>query len=348
MTADAIEVDSLNNAVLRRLFRTMSLIRQFETTASRLMASGSLPGFLHVSIGQEAVAAGVCDVLERDDYMTTTHRGHGHCIAKGATLPEMMAELFGRKEGYCGGRSGSMHIADPSIGILGANAIVGAGIPIAVGAGFSARARQTSQVSVAFFGEGAVAEGVFHESLNLAALWKLPVLFVCENNGYAEMSPISVHLATEDVADFAAPYGIPGIQVDGNDVLAVRAATMQAVARARGGDGPTLLECKTYRWHGHYEGDPQRYRDKGEVAAWRDKDPLARLADSVTEDAALTQELGSISDEASQLVEAAVRWAEAAEPPDLLSVGAHVYRQPEAFMKSSAGARLTMSKGVTS
>ena len=347
MTVGATAVQNVDGDVIKRLFRTMALIREFETTASRLMASGSLPGFLHVSIGQEAVAAGVCDVLERDDYMTTTHRGHGHCIAKGGTLPEMMAELYGRREGYCGGRSGSMHIADPSVGILGANAIVGAGIPIAVGGGFSARARGTAQIAVAFFGEGAVAEGAFHESLNLAALWKLPVLFVCENNGYAEMSPISVHLATQDVADFAAPYGIPGIRVDGNDVLAVRAATEQAAARARAGDGPTLLECKTYRWHGHYEGDPQRYRDKAEVAAWREKDPLVRLMASVKEDAAFTRALEDLAQNARQVVEAAVRLAESAEAPDPLSVGADVYRHPEAFMKTSTGARLVTPEGVT-
>ncbi len=348
MRVDAIGAPDASDEVVRRLFRTMAVIRQFETTASRLMAAGSLPGFLHVSLGQEAVAAGVCDMLERDDYITTTHRGHGHCIAKGGTPRAMMAELYGKKDGYCGGRSGSMHIADPSIGILGANAIVGAGIPIAVGAGFSARARQTSQVSVAFFGEGAVAQGVFHESLNLAALWKLPVIFVCENNGYAEMSPISLHLATENVADFAAPYGIPGVTVDGNDVLAVRTATEEAVSRARAGGGPTLLECKTYRWHGHFEGDPQRYRDKAEVAAWREKDPLARLVASVNKDAALANELQSISAEASKLIEDAVRWAEAAASPDPLMVGADVYRQPGPFLTNSTGARLMTAGGVTS
>lgn len=348
MRTDAIDATGVNHEVIRRLFRTMAVIRQFEATASRLMAAGSLPGFLHVSLGQEAVAAGICDPLERDDYITTTHRGHGHCIAKGGTPRAMMAELYGKKDGYCGGRSGSMHVADPSVGILGANAIVGAGIPIAVGAGFSARARQTSQVSVAFFGEGAVAQGVFHESLNIAALWKLPVVFVCENNGYAEMSPISVHLATENVADFASAYGIPGVTVDGNDVLAVRTAAKEAVSRARAGDGPTLLECKTYRWHGHYEGDPQRYRDKAEVAAWREKDPLARLLASVSEDAALADELQSISAEASELIDDAVRYAEAAESPDPLTVGADVYRQPASFLKNSTGARLMTVEGVPS
>lgn len=334
--------------VAKRLYGTMALIREFETVAGRLMASGTLPGFLHVSIGQEAVAAGVCDVLERDDNLTTTHRGHGHCIAKGAAVNGMMAELFGKSDGYCGGRSGSMHVADPSVGILGANAIVGAGIPIAVGGAFTAKSRGTRQVAVTFFGEGAVAEGVFHESLNIAALWKLPVIFVCENNGYAEMSPISVHLANQQVADFATPYGIPGVTVDGNDVLAVRAAAEQAVDRARAGEGPSLIECKTYRWHGHYEGDPQRYRDKGEVAAWREKDPLARLMSTVQADSDLSAELNALADRAVREVAAAVDAAKASEPPDPRSIGADVYRQPEAFANTSAGARLIFSEDTQS
>jgi TPP-dependent pyruvate/acetoin dehydrogenase alpha subunit len=316
---------------VRRLYRTMALIRQFETTASRLMASGSLPGFLHVSIGQEGVAAGICDVLESDDFITSTHRGHGHCIAKGGGLEPMMAELYGRSGGYCGGRSGSMHIADPKLGILGANAIVGAGIPIAVGGAFSARARGTTQVAVAFFGEGAVAEGAFHESLNVAALWKLPVIFVCENNGYAELSPVSVHLSAKDVVDFAAPYRMPGVQVDGNDVLAVRAAAAEAVERARAGEGPTLIECKTYRWHGHFEGDPQRYREKTEVAAWREKDPLVRLMAEVSDNGAMVADMEAASEEARQLVDAAVRWAEADAHPETSAILADVYRDPSAF-----------------
>ncbi len=327
-TAAAVRQDG---ETVRRLYRTMSLIRQFETTASRLMASGKLPGSVHISIGQEGVAAGICDALEADDYITSTHRGHGHCIAKGGGMEPMMAELYGRSGGYCGGRSGSMHIADPKRGILGANAIVGAGIPIAVGGAFSARARGTGQVAVAFFGEGAVAEGAFHESMNIAALWKLPVLFVCENNGYAELSPVSVHLSAKDVVDFAAPYGMAGVQVDGNDVLAVREVAEQAVARARAGEGPTLIECKTYRWHGHFEGDPQRYRDKAEVASWREKDPLVRLMAKAAEDEALTSQLEAVTQEAQDLVAAAVRWAEDDAHPESSAVVADVYRDPSAF-----------------
>ena len=240
------------------LLRVMLEIRHFEMKAGSLFAAGQLPGFIHLSIGQEAVAAGVSSVLRPDDYITTTHRGHGHCLAKGGGLLPMMAELYGSSEGYLKGRSGSMHIADPSIGILGANAIVGAGIPIAVGAAFSAAVRGEDRVSVAFFGEGAVAQGVFHESMNLAAVWGLPMIFVCENNQYAELSHVSVHLSAADVADFAAPYRMPAEQVDGNDVLAVQSAAERAVERARPGGGPALIECRPCRWRGHFEGGPQR------------------------------------------------------------------------------------------
>ncbi len=260
-----------------RLYRTMVAIRGFETSSERLLKRGELTGNVHLSIGQEAVAAGVCDVLRRDDHITTTHRGHGHCIAKGGEPERMFAELLGRETGYCGGKAGSMHIADPATGNLGATAIVGGGIAIAAGAALSAQVRGTDGVAVAFFGEGAVAEGSFHEALNLAAVWDLPLVLVCENNGYAELTPVAVHLRAQ-VHELAAPHGIPGVQVDGNDVLAVRAAADAAVARARAGDGPSLLECATYRWSGHYVGDPERYRTKEEVAAWRERDPLPRLA----------------------------------------------------------------------
>ena len=260
-----------------RLYRTMVAIRGFETSSERLLKRGELTGNVHLSIGQEAVAAGVCDVLRRDDHITTTHRGHGHCLAKGGDPERMYAELLGRATGYCGGKAGSMHIADPATGNLGATAIVGGGIAIAAGAALSAQVRGTDGVAVAFFGEGAVAEGSFHEALNLAAVWNLPLVLVCENNGYAELTPVAVHLRAQ-VHELATPHGIPGMQVDGNDALAVRAAADAAVARARAGDGPSLLECATYRWSGHYVGDPERYRSKEEVAAWRERDPLPRVA----------------------------------------------------------------------
>jgi len=260
-----------------RLYRTMATIRGFEMSSERLLKRGELTGNVHLSIGQEAVAAGVCDVLRRDDHITTTHRGHGHCIAKGGDPERMFAELLGRATGYCGGKAGSMHIADPATGNLGATAIVGGGMAMAAGAALSAQVRGTGGVAVAFFGEGAVAEGSFHEALNLAAVWDLPLVLVCENNGYAELTPVALHLRAK-VHELAAPHGIPGVQVDGNDALAVRAATETAVARARAGDGPSLLECATYRWSGHYVGDPERYRAAEEVAAWRERDPLPRLA----------------------------------------------------------------------
>ncbi|GAA4236166.1 alpha-ketoacid dehydrogenase subunit alpha/beta [Actinomadura meridiana] len=265
-----------------RLYRTMALIRGFETEAARLLRSGALTGNLHLSLGQEAVAAGVCDVLTPADTITTTHRGHGHCLAKGGDPRRMFAELAGRRTGYCKGRAGSMHIADPGSGILGATAIVGGGLPIAVGAAWSAQVRGVADVAVAFFGDGAVAEGAFHESLNLAALWRLPVVFVCENNQYAELLPVGMHLAA-DPYRYAEPYGIPGVRVDGNDVVAVRAAADEAVRRARRGEGPTLLEAVTYRWSGHYEGDPERYRDRAEVEEWKGRDPLVRLRAGMAE-----------------------------------------------------------------
>lgn len=309
------------------LFRTMVEIREFELKAGALFAAGELPGFIHLSIGQEAVAAGVCSQLAATDQITTTHRGHGHCIAKGGQALGMMAELYGRKGGYAKGRSGSMHIADNAVGILGANAIVGAGLPMALGAAFSAQVRGDGRVAVAFFGEGAVAEGVFHETMNLAALWKLPMLFVCENNRYAELTPISVHLATERVSDFAAPYGIAGVTVDGNDVLAVRAAARTAVERAREGSGPTLLECETYRWRGHFEGDPARYRPKDEFKQWEGRDPIAAFRRRLVEEAGVAdEELARIETSVHEHVEAAAVEAEAMAPTPTDWLLTDVYR----------------------
>lgn len=314
---------SPSEETVRRLYRTMSLIRCFEETASRLLASGELAGFLHLSIGQEAVAAGVCDVLEEDDYLTTTHRGHGHCLAKGARVDRMAAELLARAGGYCGGRSGSMHVADPQAGILGANAIVGAGIPIAVGGALAAQVLEQRRVAVAFFGEGAVAEGVFHESLNLASLWRLPVVFVCENNAYAEMTPIDVHLAGKSVADYAAPHRIPAHAVNGNDVLAVREVAETAVSWARRGQGPSLIECHTYRWRGHFEGDAQRYRSREEVEQWRTQDPLRLLADHAGPE--LHAELEAIAGDCARDVADAVEWARQQPEASASTLTDHVY-----------------------
>ncbi|QXJ21161.1 2-oxoisovalerate dehydrogenase [Actinomadura graeca] len=298
-----------------RLYRTMALIRGFETAAARLLRAGELSGNLHLSLGQEAVAAGVCDVLAPSDTITTTHRGHGHCLAKGGDPRRMFAELTGRVTGYCKGRAGSMHIADPGSGILGATAIVGGGLPIAVGAAWSAQVRGTDEVAVAFFGDGAVAEGAFHESLNLAALWRLPVVFVCENNQYAELLPTDMHLAAEPYR-LAEPYGIPGVRVDGNDALAVRAAAEAAVGRARSGAGPTLLECVTYRTSGHYEGDPQRYRDRAEVEEWRRRDPLDRLRPALPD--GLAAEIDALTETSLEAAAAAALGDPEATAVDLL------------------------------
>ena len=253
----------------------MFRIRSFETTAGELFAAGKLPGFIHLSLGQEAVATGVCSALDDQDTVSTTHRGHGHCLAKGGDLRQMMAELYAKEGGVTRGRAGSMHASDSSVGILGANAIVGGGIPMAVGSALAAQLDGNGRVSVAFFGDGAVGEGVFTESVNLATLWKLPMIFVCENNGYAELTPTTVHLANTRIIELARPYGIAVEAVDGNDVLAVLAAATRAVERGRRGEGPTLLEMDTTRWRGHFEGDPQRYRSPEDLRAMTDRDPLA-------------------------------------------------------------------------
>jgi len=302
---------------LIRLYRLMVTIRQFETLAGELFAAGKIPGFIHLSIGQEASAVGVCSLLRRDDYLTTTHRGHGHVIAKGGDLKRMIAELMGRRTGYCKGKGGSMHIADFSLGILGANGVVAGGFPIAVGAGLSIKLRRTDQVCACFFGDGAANRGPFHEALNMAAIWKLPILFVCENNCYASTTRVSYACSVTDIASRAGGYNIPGTVVDGNDVLAVREAAAWAVERARRGEGPTLLENKTYRRRGHFEGDPQRYRDPSEVREWEEKnDPLTRYATILRAEEVLSAELeGEIEAQIQTQLREAVRFAEESDYP---------------------------------
>jgi pyruvate dehydrogenase E1 component alpha subunit len=238
---------------------------------------GLIHGTMHLSIGQEASAVGVCLALEPEDQITSTHRGHGHCIAKGADIGRMFAEFFGKETGYCRGRGGSMHIADVAAGNLGANGIVGGGIPIAVGAGLSAKRLRTGRVVACFFGDGANNEGAFHEGLNLAAIWKLPVIFVCENNQYGMSVSTERSTAVPRIADRAAAYAMPGVTVDGNDLGAVAAAATEAVERARAGGGPSLIECLTYRWRGHSRSDRNRYRSKEEIDGWMARDPIARL-----------------------------------------------------------------------
>lgn len=288
----------------------MLRIRFFEEKVFELYGRNVVPGTIHLYAGEEAVAVGVCASLRKDDYITSTHRGHGHCIAKGADLKRTMAEILGRETGYCKGKGGSMHIADFGIGMLGATAVVGAGIPIAVGAGLSARLRKTDQVVACFFGEGASNQGTFHESLNMASIWRLPVIFVCENNLYAMGTSQSTAMNIQDIANRAAGYGVPGLSVDGNDVIAVREVAEEAVKRARAGDGPTLIECKTYRHKGHSRVDPARYRPKQEVENWLAKDPIQLSRKRLLEMNALTEDkIRKIEEEVSAEVEEAVRFA---------------------------------------
>jgi pyruvate dehydrogenase E1 component alpha subunit len=260
---------------LKFMYEQMVRIRYFEEMVKDLFAAGEMPGFVHLYLGQEAIASGVCATLNDDDYITSTHRGHGHIIAKGGELSKMMAELYGKVTGYNKGKGGSMHIACPELGILGANGIVSCGIPIATGAALSAKYRNSGQVTVCFFGDGASNEGAFHESLNAASAFELPIVYVCENNLYAVGTRQSKVRKIEDIADRAPSYSMPGVVVDGNDVVAVYEVAKESVERARAGEGPTLVECKTYRWRTHFEGEPDTYRPPEEVAAWRAREPIA-------------------------------------------------------------------------
>jgi TPP-dependent pyruvate/acetoin dehydrogenase alpha subunit len=309
------------------LFAAMALIRVFESRVADLYRDSEIPGFVHTSLGQEAVAAGVGLALRDGDYVATTHRGHGHCLARGMDLEAMVAELFARGEGICHGKGGSMHIADPAKGVLGANAIVGASLPLGVGAALSSKLLNQGRVSAAFFGEGAVNQGAFHEAVNLAAIWKLPALLVCENNIYAEFSDSRKMTLVPGVAERAAGgYGIAAERVDGNDVLAVNALAHRAAERCREGEGPFLIEAETYRWHGHYEGDAQSYKPEAESTEWLGRDPLpvsrARLIETgAAEEAALDR----IEAEAAERVEAAIERARQLPPPEPEEAYADVY-----------------------
>ena len=271
------------------IYKTMNQIRKFEEEALRLFESNKLRGSVHLYIGEEAIASTICSNLSDEDYIASTHRGHGHCIAKGARLDLAMAELMGKATGYCKGRGGSMHIADLSKGNLGANAIVGGGIPIATGGALAIKLSGKKNVAVAFFGDGASNEGTFHEALNMAAIWKLPVIFVCENNGYGLTMPVKESTSVSDIAERGAGYNIPGVVVDGNDVFAIDEAFRAAQERALAGEGPSLIECKTYRWMGHWTGDPQVYRTREEVASWMEKCPIKRFRQYLLENEILTE-----------------------------------------------------------
>lgn len=316
----------LSNDKLVDMYKTMLRIRKFETKAMNLFAEGSIPGFVHLYIGEEAVATGACANLNDDDYITSTHRGHGHIVAKGGDLKYMMAELYGKETGYCKGKGGSMHIADATKGILGANGIVGAGHNIAIGAGISIAYRKSDQVCVCFFGDASTNQGTFHESMNLASVWKLPVVFVCENNLYGISVSQGRHQAIKDVSDRAVAYNMPGITVDGNDVLAVQEAVQEAVKRARAGQGPTLVECKTYRHRGHFEGEPGLYRPKEEVKEWMAKDPIPRYESFLLENDILTEAgMKAVNEEVDQEVESAVEFADNSAYPSLESVVEDIY-----------------------
>jgi pyruvate dehydrogenase E1 component alpha subunit len=318
----------LDRETLRRAYRLMRTIRSFEEKLVQLSLAGKLPGFLHLYAGEEAVAVGVCMHLRLDDALASTHRGHGHSIAKGVDLRSMMAELYGRRSGICKGKGGSMHIADLERGMLGANGIVGAGIPLATGAALSARLSGTDRVAVAFFGDGAANQGSFHESLNLASIWDLPALFVAENNGYGEATPVEYHMRLRDIGARAAAYGIPGVIADGMDFFDVYAKAGEAIARARRGKGPTLLECKTYRYYGHYVGDPLTYRTKEEAEQVRQRrDPLESFERRAVGELELLEgeELRRIDSEVATAIQEAVELAEAAELPSADEVATDVY-----------------------
>jgi len=304
--------------MLLELYNKMVTVRTFETVAGEYFAAGEIPGFIHLSIGQEASSVGVCSCLQSEDYVITTHRGHGHMIAKGADIKRMAAELFGKRTGYCKGKGGSMHIADFSIGILGANGVVAGGLPIIAGAGFSIKMRKTDQVAVCFFGDGASNRGTVHEVMNMASVWKLPIVFVVENNQWASTTPQKASSAVEELSCRAAGYNMPGVTVDGNDLFAVRKATQKAVERARSGNGPTMLENKTYRIRGHFEGDPQKYRTQAEVEKWQEEnDPIKRVHDHLVTNEILDGELNlKIWKDAALALEDAIAFAKKSPFPE--------------------------------
>lgn len=309
------------------LYRGMIEIREFELKARDIFRSGQMPGFIHVYVGEEAIATGVCAQLRTDDYVASTHRGHGHALAKGISARSAMAELMGGIDGCSGGRGGTMHLYDPEVGFLGSNGVVPPGILIGAGAALSAKVRGSDQVSVAFFGDGAVNNGAFHEGLNLAAAWNLPVLFVCENNLYATETPFKNVTKNTSVASRAAAYNMPGVTVDGNDVMDVYAKAGEAVERARRGEGPTLLECLTYRWFGHHEGDAgTSYRTKEEIASWRGKDPVHRLREqAIAAKWATAQDFETVDREVNEVIEDAAAFALKSPQPDISTALDHVF-----------------------
>ena len=312
-----VPVGKYSKKILTELYGKMVTIRLFEQTVESHFLAGEIPGFVHLYIGEEAIAAGIMANLTNRDYIESTHRGHGHTIAKGADLKRMMAEIFGKATGYCKGKGGSMHIADFSIGMLGANGIVGGGYTLAVGAGLATKLSGEDKVSVVFFGDGASNRGTFHEALNMAAIWQLPVLFVCEMNQWASTTPYRTTTSVENIADRCQGYSIPGYVVDGNDVLAVYEAAKDIVADIRAGKGPALLECKTYRIKGHFVGDPEKYRTKEEVQhEFETNNPITRFEEKVLKAGALTQaDLDAVYKQAEQEIAEALKFAKESPEP---------------------------------
>lgn len=308
-----------------KLYEDMIRIREFESKAAECFTKGMLAGNIHLCIGQEATIVGASNALEERDYITSTHRGHGHCIGKGAKLDLMMAELFGKETGYCKGKGGSMHIADVSLGILGANGIVGAGIPIATGSALASKIKGKDEVTLSFFGDAASNQGTFHESLNMAAAWKLPVVFLCENNGYGVSVPIHEVTNTEDISARAQGYGIPGFTVDGNDPLAVYEAVKEAVEYARSGRGPTLIECKTFRHQGHYCGDPATYRPASYLEEAMEKDCVPNFRNFLLDNQVSEEEIEAIEEKIKMEIEAAYEFANNSAYPDVKEVITDVY-----------------------
>jgi TPP-dependent pyruvate/acetoin dehydrogenase alpha subunit len=324
-------------------YRRMQRIRQFEEAGSRLYLQGRIPGAYHASIGQEAAIVGACMALNADDYIVGTHRSHGHPIGKGARLAGLMAELMGKATGICKGRGGSMHLADCSVGILGESAIVGGGIPLAAGAAMSARVRKSQQVALGFFGDGASNQGTFHETLNMAALWKLPVIFFCENNGYAITTSLKSSCAQTEIARRAIAYDMPGVPVDGQDVVAVHEATSAAVAHARAGEGPTLIEARTYRFDDHQIGlsalVTEPYRPAAEVERYvQHRDPIVIFRSVLLQNGVDAKDLRAIEDEVAQAVTHAIEFAEQSPEPPLTEVYAHMYVNPINYPPASAAA----------
>jgi len=320
-------IETLGPEFLKQLLQDMHTIRAFEERAEQLYALGKVHGTMHLSIGQEATAVGASNAMQDGDYLLNHHRGHGHCLAWGSDVNRMMAEFMGKETGYCRGRGGSMHIADVESNNLGANGIVAGGVPIAAGVGLSIKMRKTSQVCLVIFGDGAANEGAFHESLNMASIWKLPVVYLCENNQYAMSMPVKKAFNIENISQRASAYNIPGVTVDGNDALAVYLAVSEAAARARRGGGPSLIESKTYRYKGHSKSDRQAYRTREEVNEWMDqRDAIKRYSELLITAGIVSEgEAAAMRDTAVGIIDRAVEFSEASPPPDLNTILDGVY-----------------------